>query len=325
MLQEHQSARWCCWFLIQWSTVVFPSRHFPSLGTEASEPAEPHVRRKGNELFVNGSLEFMLKEAPPPSWSSHPHSGYGKMASDMNWKFGTVLQPFKCVCHLASTICCCCSVTKSCLTHCDPMDCSAPGFPVLHYFLEFVKTHVHWVDDAIQPCHPLSSPSLPALIFPSIRVFSNESSEFFASGGQSIGALASALVLPMNIQGWFPLVLTGFILQFNALSRVFSSTTIQRINSLGLSLLHSPTLTPIHDYWKKHSFDYMGLCQQSDVFLLNTLSMFVTAFLPRRTCLLISRLQSLSTVILEPKKIKCHFPLFPLLFAVQWWDWMPAP
>ena len=58
---------------------------------------------------------------------------------------------------------------------------------------------------------------------------------------------------------------------------------------------------------------------------LNTLSMFVTAFLPRRKCLLISWLQSLSTVILEPKKIKCHFPPFPLLFAMQWWDWMPAP
>ena len=87
----------------------------------------------------------------------------------------------------------------------------------------------------------------------------------FASGGQNIGALASASVLPMTIQGWFPLVLTGFILQFNAFSRVFSSTTIQRINSLGLSLLHSPTLTPIYDYWKNHSFDCTGLCQQSDV------------------------------------------------------------
>ena len=93
------------------------------------------------------------------------YSGYEKRASDMNWKFGTVLQPFnfKCVCHLASTICCCCSVTKSCLTHCDPMDCSTPSFPVLHYFLEFAKTHVHWIDDAIQPCHPLSSPFPPAL------------------------------------------------------------------------------------------------------------------------------------------------------------------
>ena len=99
------------------------------------------------------------------------YSGYEKRASDMNWKFGTVLQPFnfKCVCHLASTICCCCSVTKSCLTHCDPMDCSTPSFPVLRYFLEFAKTHVHWIDDAIQPCHPLSSPFPPALNLSQLR------------------------------------------------------------------------------------------------------------------------------------------------------------
>ena len=57
---------------------------------------------------------------------------------------------------------CCCSVTKSCPTPCDPIDCSRPDFPVLHYLLEFAQTHVHWVCDAIQPSHPLS-PSSPAL------------------------------------------------------------------------------------------------------------------------------------------------------------------
>ena len=55
----------------------------------------------------------------------------------------------------------CCSVTQLCMTLCDPMDCSMPGFPVLHYLLEFTQTHVHWVGDAIQPSHPLSSPSSP--------------------------------------------------------------------------------------------------------------------------------------------------------------------
>ena len=58
--------------------------------------------------------------------------------------------------------CSCCSVAKSCLTLCDPMNCSTPGFPVLHYLQEFVHTHVYWVGDAIQPSHPLS-PLLPAL------------------------------------------------------------------------------------------------------------------------------------------------------------------
>ena len=57
---------------------------------------------------------------------------------------------------------CCCSIFQSCLTPCDPMDCSTPGFPVLHHLPEFTQTHVHWVDDTIQTSHPLSSPSPPA-------------------------------------------------------------------------------------------------------------------------------------------------------------------
>ena len=67
------------------------------------------------------------------------------------------------------------SVTQSCLTLCNPMNRSMPGFPVHHQLPEFTQTHVHWVSDAIQPSHPLSSPSPPPSIFPSIRVFSNES------------------------------------------------------------------------------------------------------------------------------------------------------
>ena len=59
--------------------------------------------------------------------------------------------------------CYCCSVTQSCPTLFDPMDCSIPGFPVLHSLLEFAQTHVHWIRDAIPPSHPLSPPSLPAL------------------------------------------------------------------------------------------------------------------------------------------------------------------
>ena len=63
---------------------------------------------------------------------------------------------------------------KSCLILCNPMDCSIPGFPVLHYLPEFAHTHVHWIGDAICPSHPLLPPYPPASIFPSIRVFSNE-------------------------------------------------------------------------------------------------------------------------------------------------------
>ena len=71
----------------------------------------------------------------------------------------------------------CCSVTQPCLTLCDPMDCSKPGFLVLHHLLELAHTHVHWVSDVIQPSHPLSSPPL-AFSLPQhlSQVFSNESS-----------------------------------------------------------------------------------------------------------------------------------------------------
>ena len=116
----------------------------------------------------------------------------------------------------------CCSVAQSCLTVCDPMDCSMPGFPVLHYILEFAQTQVHWLNDAIQLSHPLCSLLHPS-IFPSIRIFSNELA--FHIWWPNIGASAS--VLQMNIQGWFPLGLTDFnLLQSKELSRVFSSTTI---------------------------------------------------------------------------------------------------
>ena len=67
------------------------------------------------------------------------------------------------------------SVTQSCLTLCDPMDWSTPGLPVCHQLLEFTQTYVHWVGDAIQPSHPLLTLLLLPSIFPSIRVFSNES------------------------------------------------------------------------------------------------------------------------------------------------------
>ena len=82
------------------------------------------------------------------------------------------------------------------------MDCRTPGLPVHHQLLEFTQTHVHWVSDAIQPSFvvPFSS---HLQSFPASGSF--QMSQFFASGGQSIGVSASTSVLPMNIQGWFSL------------------------------------------------------------------------------------------------------------------------
>ena len=92
------------------------------------------------------------------------------------------------------------SVAQLCLTLCDPMDCSTSAFPVHHQLPELAQAHVHRVSDAIQPSHPLLSPSLPAfnLSQPASRSFPR--SQFCASGGQSIGVLASTSVLPMNSQ-----------------------------------------------------------------------------------------------------------------------------
>ena len=89
------------------------------------------------------------------------------------------------------------SVAQSCLTLCNPMDCSMPGFPVYQQLLELAQTHVHRVCDAIHPSHPLSSPS-PAFSLSQHPVFSK--SWLFTSGSQGIGVSASASVLPMKIQ-----------------------------------------------------------------------------------------------------------------------------
>ena len=109
-----------------------------------------------------------------------------------------------------------------------PMDCSMPGLPVHHQLLEFTQTHACRVSDAIQPSHPLSSPSPPAFNLSQHQGLSRWVS-FLQSGGQSIGVSASASVLPMNIQDWFPLGWTGWIsLQSKGLSRVVSNTTVQK-------------------------------------------------------------------------------------------------
>ena len=127
------------------------------------------------------------------------------------------------------------SVTQSCLTLCNPMDCSTPGLPVLHQFLEFTQTHVHRACDAIQPPHPLSSPSPPTLNLSQHQgLFKWVSS---SSGSQSLGVSASTSVLPVNVQDWSPLEWTGWIsLQSKGLSRVFSNTTVQKHQFLSTQL-----------------------------------------------------------------------------------------
>ena len=158
-----------------------------------------------------------------------------------------------------------------------------------------------------QWCHPTISSSVFPFSshlqsFPASGTF--PMSRLFTSDGPSIESLASASVLPINIQSWFPLGLTGSPCRpCSPRDSLKSSPTPQfkSISSLVFSLLYGPTLTSVHDYWRNHSFNYTDLCLQNDV---SALSGLVIAFHPRSNHLLIWWLQSPSALILEPKKIK---------------------
>ena len=156
-------------------------------------------------------------------------------------------------------------------------------------------------------CHPTIS---SFVIFFCFQFFpasgSFPMSWFFASRGQSTGASASSSVLPMNVQGWFPLGLSGLIsLQSKGFPRVFSRTIISKHQFFGVQpSLWSNSHIPTWLLEKLYSFDCTDLCWQSDVFAFNKLSRLVIDFLPRSKYVLILWLQSPSAVILEPRKIK---------------------
>ena len=173
------------------------------------------------------------------------------------------------------------------------MDCSMPGFPVHHILLELVQTYVHWVGDAIQQSHPLLSPS-PSWLqsFPGSGSF--QMSQFFTLGSQSTGASASASVLPMNIQGWFPLGLSGWIsLQSKGLWRVFLNTTVQKHQFFSTQAFFIVQLShPYMTTGKIIALTRQTFASKVTFLLLNTLSQLVIAFPPRSKCLIISWLQS---------------------------------
>ena len=114
----------------------------------------------------------------------------------------------------------------SVLTLCDSMECSTPGFLVHHQLQKLAPTHIHWVGDAIQPSHPLLSLSPPAFSLSQHQdLFQWVNSHQVA---KVLELQLQPLILPMNTQDWFPLVLTGLILLPKGLSRVFSNTTVQK-------------------------------------------------------------------------------------------------
>ena len=191
--------------------------------------------------------------------------------------------------------CFCLSVAKSCLTLCDSMDCSTSGFPVHYQLPEFAQTHVHWVSDAIQPCHPLSSLLLLPSIFPSIRIFSNEL--VLCIKWHQFFQCIFRVDFPWDWLVWSPCCPSDS--QESSLAPQFKG-----INSLVFSLLCGPVLTSVHDYWKSHSLSIQTFVGKVISLLFNMLSRFVIIFLPGNKFLLILWLQSLSAVISEPRKIK---------------------
>ena len=144
------------------------------------------------------------------------------------------------------------SVAHSCPTLCDPMDCSTPGFPVHQQLPECAQTHVHWVADAIQPSHPLLSPSPPAFSSSQHQVFSSESVLHirwpkYWSVSFSISPSSEYSGLISFRTGWLDLFAIKSLLQHHS-----SKTSIIRHSSF----LYSPTLTSIHDYWKNNRLMY---------------------------------------------------------------------
>ena len=124
------------------------------------------------------------------------------------------------------------SVAQSCLTLCDPMNCITPGLPVHHQPLEFTQTHVHWVSDAIQPSHPLSSPSSPTFNLSQHQGLYNWVSSLY-----QVAKVLEFHLQHQSFQHWSPLGWTGWIsLQSKGLSRVFSNMTVQKHQFFGAQL-----------------------------------------------------------------------------------------
>ena len=196
---------------------------------------------------------------------------------------------------IISTVCCC-SFAQSCLALCGSIDCGVPCFPVLHYLPEFAQIHVCWVDDAIQPSHPLSPLLLPS-VFPSIRVFSNELGlcirwpkyrSFSISPSNECSGLVSFRI------DWFDLVVQGPL----------NSPTVRKHQFFSSAFFVVQLLHPYMTTGKTIALIIWIFVSKVMSLLLNMLSRFVIAFLPRSKCLLICWLQSPSAVILEPKKVK---------------------
>ena len=206
------------------------------------------------------------------------------------------------------------SITQLCSTLCNSMDCSTPGLPVHHQLPEFTQTHVHWVGDAIQPSHPLWSPS---------RAFNRSQHQGlfkWVSSSHQVAKVLKFQLQHLSFQ-WTPRTdllqngLVGSPCSPRDSQESIPTPQFKSINSLVLSFLYSPTLISMESQRVRHSHPYMTIGKTIALtrwtfvdkvmsLLFKMLSRLVITFLPRSKRLLISWLQSPSTVTLEPPKVK---------------------
>ena len=168
------------------------------------------------------------------------------------------------------------SVTQSCPTLCDPMDCSTPGLPVHHQLLELAQTHVHPTISSSGVPFSSCLQSFPASV-------SFQISQFFASGGQGIGVSASASVLPMNIQDWFPLRLTGLIsLQSKGPQESSPTPQFKSISSSVFSFLMVQLSHPHRTTGKIIALTRRTFVSKVMSLLFNMFSILIIAFFPKK-------------------------------------------
>ena len=201
---------------------------------------------------------------------------------------------------VTQTISCCCSVAQSCPTLCDPMDYSTPGFPVHHQPPEPTQTHVHRVGDAIQPSHPLSSPSPPAFNLSQHQVFSNESGlhirwpKYWSFSMRLFNEYSG--LISFRISCFDLLAVQGTLKSI--LQHRSSKASILRCSAFFMVHLSHPYMT----IGKTIALTRRTFVDKVMSLLFNTLFSFVIAFLPRSKHLLISWLQSPSAAIWSPRK-----------------------
>ena len=205
-----------------------------------SNPATPWTAAHQTPLFVGFFRQECWSHLPFPPPGDLPHPGIEPVSPALIGRFFTTEPPFQFS-----------SVAQSCPTLCDPMECSTPGLPVHYQLLKLMSIESVMPSNHLILCHPLF---LWPSIFPSIRVFSNESvlhitwtkSWSFSFSISPSNEYSGLIFFKMD---WLDL------LAVQGTIKVFSKPQFKSMTSSVLNFLYSPTLTSKHDYWKNHSFD----------------------------------------------------------------------